>query len=67
MMCCMAVFKWDNGYCETVKYPKNVKKALGSNRTKPTELKILLRNAEYYDSKIVEWFSSCYSILNKRR
>lgn len=63
-MAIVAVFEWGDGYTVTVKYPKSVKKIV-HNGTRPSNLKVLVKDAKGYESKIAEWFSSCFATLAK--
>lgn len=59
----VAVFEWDN-YCTTITYPKNVR-GLTHEGKRPSSLKILIKEARAYDTKVSDWFNECYSALAK--
>lgn len=60
----VAVFEWADDYTETIRYPKKVR-GLVRDGKKPTELKVLIKDAKVYDSKMSEWFSCCYAAIHK--
>ena len=63
-MTIVAIFEWDDGYVSTIKYPKSVK-SVTHNGTRPSNLKVLIKDAKAYESKVAEWFSDCYAALAK--
>lgn len=61
----VAVFEWDDGYAKTVTYPKKPR-GLKHNGARPDSMKILVKDAKAYNTKMSEWFSICYSIISKK-
>ena len=60
----VAIFEWDDGYTETINYPKGIR-GLAHNGKRPSRLKMLVENTKEHEAKISEWFSDCSAALYK--